>query len=265
MRRVNLGLGMVTLVLCGSVYAQTRSGTLAASEPRSVTPASYKAEWAGVESCDQFKRELWLLPQADSLLRPAASAGAAEKSEFESEANYQARAQRELSPYVQPDKVYLIHSLKGDWSRYNAERQELTVEFPSYTRSGYLPVRFSIDSRTTSGSTYRGANAFGVSKNIQRQRRTVLEAAYSFPREVTASPFTFSMDANDAEMFKTGIGTLHVLGQITKTYVRRGTSTPTLQRPTETSFVHYEVTMRPRCAFITFGPELVEGWGYDAW
>lgn len=189
----------------------------------------------------------------------------AEKSEFESVAEYQGRVRRELSQHLTAEKVYLIHPLKDNWSSYDAERQELTVEFPAYTRRGYIPVGFSLSSRITKGTAYRGTNAFGVGATVQRQTRVADTVDYTFPATATDERITFPMNGNDAEMFKMGIGVMHILGEITKTHIRRVTSTPTLQRPVATRVTQYETTMRPRCAFITFGPELVESWAYEAW
>ena len=265
MSRIALGLAVVLSVLCGSAAAQQRTRRASASGAAPVTSTSYNAAWTRIQDCADFKRKLWLLPQADTLLRQAAASGAAEKSEFESVAEYQDRVRRELSAYLTADKVYLIHPLKDNWSSYNAERQELTVEFPAYTRSGYIPVGFSLSSRVANGTTYRGTNAFGVSRTIQKQTRIADSVDYTFPTSVTDSPIIFPMNGSDAEMFKMGIGVMHILGEIIKTNVRRVTSTPTLQRPVETRVTQFETTMRPRCAYITFGPELVESWGYEAW
>lgn len=230
-----------------------------------VTPAKYRSEWLTIQNCEQFKRRLWLLPQADNLLQKAVSSGVAVKSEFESKLEFQERMKRELTPFMPADNVYLIHLLQGDWSRYDAERQTMTVEFPSYTRGGYLPIQFSIRSKTTRGSSYIGTNAFGVSKTIQRQTRVTTTVEYTFPAEITSQPIVFPMNGKDAELFKMGVGTMHILGRIIETNVRRGRSMPTLDRPNETTYTQYEVTVQPRCAYITYGPELIEGWNYDAW
>lgn len=243
--------------------ATTRKAATGQALP--VSAESYRAAWSNIASCEGFRRKLWLLPQADDLLQAAASSKIAVKSEFESEAQYQERIERELSPFVQASSVYLVHSLKGDWSSYDAESKTMTVRFPSYTQSGYIPVGFDIASRISKGATYKGTNAFGVTKTVQRQTRITTQVDYTFPATTTGRPITFSMSGEDAKLFKAGLGSMHILGRIVSTNIRRGTTTPSLDRPNETSYTQYEITMQPRCAYITFGPELIGSWGYDAW
>lgn len=136
--RIGTFFSLIPLVLCPSIASSQGASKRkpANAKPALITPTQYRSEWANVESCEQFKRQLWLLPPADDLLSAIASSDIALKTEFESKANFQQRLRRDLEPFISSDRVYLVHPLKDNWGRYDAERQKMTVEFPQYTRKG---------------------------------------------------------------------------------------------------------------------------------
>lgn len=232
---------------------------------RPFSAQAYRTDWSNVGSCDEFKEKLWQGKVADKLVQQVAISGLAAKSEFETQEQHRDRLSRDLPALIDPDRVYLIHSIDPALASYDAGRQVLSVSFPVYAQGGNIPLAFSLKKTTKPGTTYLAQNAFGASMRVRKEQTQSFAVEYAFPQGTLHRPITFPMIGGDARLFKEGLGKLHILGRITSSVVRRGVGRPTTDRPIETTYESYEVQIEPRCAFVTFGNAAIDEWHFDDW
>lgn len=251
-------LACATALLVGSaVLAAPRRHAAPRPAPAPFDAAVYAASVAGLACTNAPGRQGAIVPIERALRRLATTFpdGGPAKDEFETTDTFDRRVGAALTRlFGGTDRIAMVLPI-GESMIYDANRGQATIRtLQDWSGTGLATVPLSSD--LTDTGHYVGTNAFGVRAAVTRQTfdQFALRLLIDNHDGLFRTTLTLPMQPDAARALKQR-GTIVIVGTLAPPFlsVRRHHEGATVTDPSDVTYRHYDLTLRPACVLVTDG------------